>query len=287
MVTKQTRLISTIASVLALFILISASLYAENAEYIVQKGDNLYRISKKFNVSLDLLLSQNPHIDDPDKVREGTRIKIPAADAYMEHIVQAGENLYRLSLRYGVALDELLAANQLTEDSILKVGDKILVPGSFDAADPSSGDAVGVVSVRTDTVIEFSKVDPEVWTRGIPFWPHSGEIKPLEGPLYSKLSPGIEIAGEKGDPIVSVSSGTVEWASPYRGFGKIVLVKHHTGHNFLYGGIGELLVDVGDKVTVGTNLGLLGTNYHEGKALVFFWVSKDGSFFEPQKAPRD
>jgi 3D (Asp-Asp-Asp) domain-containing protein len=44
--------------------------------YVVQKGDTLYRIAKKFNISIDLLVAEN-RISDPTKLQVGQRLTIP------------------------------------------------------------------------------------------------------------------------------------------------------------------------------------------------------------------
>lgn len=46
-------------------------------EYIVQTGDTLFKIAKKFGVTLDALIAANPQIKDPNKVSPGDVIHIP------------------------------------------------------------------------------------------------------------------------------------------------------------------------------------------------------------------
>jgi len=295
MVRKRTPLLVSFSTTLVLLLLATSPLAAEeepeSGYYIVQKGDNLFRISRKYSISLDQLLAHNPQIEDPDTVKEGTRLRIPpGADPQHEttvHVVEVGDNLYRLSLRYGVDIDALAAANGLTEESILKVGDELRIPASSPLASTGSEGPAGGHATAPPEPVSANRVDPSVWKNGVPFWPHGGEVKILEGELFGKLSPGVQIDGSEGDRVVSVSSGTVEWASPYRGFGKVVIVKHHSGRNYVYGGIGELFVNPGDRVTVGTDLGLLGAYHSEPGARLFFWVTKDGDFSEPHSAPRD
>jgi type IV pilus assembly protein PilF len=43
------------------------------------------------------------------------------------HVVQAGENLYRISLRYGLKVDQLLRLNNLEPGTVIKPGQKLLV----------------------------------------------------------------------------------------------------------------------------------------------------------------
>lgn len=45
------------------------------------------------------------------------------------HEVKAGENLFRLSLRYGVSVNQLAAASGITNINLIFVGDKITIPG--------------------------------------------------------------------------------------------------------------------------------------------------------------
>jgi LysM repeat protein len=52
------------------------------------------------------------------------------------HTVQAGENLFRIALYYGVTVDEILAANNLTTVYIY-VGQKLLIPGAVNLAPPT------------------------------------------------------------------------------------------------------------------------------------------------------
>lgn len=46
--------------------------------HMVKKGDTLYLLSKKYNVSLEKIIAANPQIADPDKLDVGMKVKIPA-----------------------------------------------------------------------------------------------------------------------------------------------------------------------------------------------------------------
>jgi LysM repeat protein len=49
------------------------------------------------------------------------------------HVVRSGENLFRISLRYGITLKKLCRINNITVDHVIRPGDKILVnPGTAD-----------------------------------------------------------------------------------------------------------------------------------------------------------
>ena len=57
------------------------------------------------------------------------------------HVVQRGENLFRIALRYGVTVDALAAANGLSNTSRIYVGQRLTIPtgGSPAPTPPSSG----------------------------------------------------------------------------------------------------------------------------------------------------
>jgi LysM repeat protein len=60
------------------------------------------------------------------------------------HTVQAGENLYRISLRYGTTVSAIVAANNLPNANSIYVGQVLLIPGSGQGQ-PSSGGTTYVV----------------------------------------------------------------------------------------------------------------------------------------------
>jgi PKD repeat protein len=114
------------------FILLSLRIFGNDNYYTVRQGENLYSISRKFNVPLNALRSLN-NIQDTSgngkntrtDVKKGDRIKIPTShDTY---IVRKGETLYDISQRYGVKHYVLVDYNKLS-DSRIKPGDRISVP---------------------------------------------------------------------------------------------------------------------------------------------------------------
>jgi len=44
------------------------------------------------------------------------------------HVVQRGENLYRIAQTYGVTVDDLVRLNGLTDPGSIDVGQRLLVP---------------------------------------------------------------------------------------------------------------------------------------------------------------
>jgi nucleoid-associated protein YgaU len=53
----------------------------------------------------------------------------PTADEF-EHVVQSGETLSLIAARYGVSVEEIAAANNIADVSVISVGQVLAIPGS-------------------------------------------------------------------------------------------------------------------------------------------------------------
>jgi septal ring factor EnvC (AmiA/AmiB activator) len=110
-------------------------------------------------------------------------------------------------------------------------------------------------------------------------WPHSGRHEPLRG----KIS-GLVFFGSEGDPVHSATSGEVKWVGPYWGWGKTVIIKAPDGDFILYAGNEQLLVNVGDRVSPGTEIARLGVSPQGGGAKLYFSIQgANGQFVDPEK----
>jgi LysM repeat protein len=58
-------------------------------------------------------------------------------DETLRHMVVAGENLYRIALRYGVTVDSLVAANNITDRTRLSIGQELAIPCGVDSGQSS------------------------------------------------------------------------------------------------------------------------------------------------------
>lgn len=242
--------------------------------YTFQAGDTLYSLSRRFGVSVNEIQSASG-ITDPKDIMVGTKIIIPNSNnsgSFFYYTIRSGDTLYSLSRTNNISINEIYSMNNLSESSILKIGMQIKIPVS------TSNDSTNYDS-KTEISQDYTQRNVNSDT---PYWPHPGEIEELEG----ELSKAVVILGTAGDIIVSVSSGTVTWAGPFRGYGKMVFIKSPDGYVFGYGGHEELFVDTGDNINIGTKLGTLGINSHDGIAKVFFFVAKNGIPLKPQEAPR-
>jgi LysM repeat protein len=94
----------------------------ERASYTVKPGDVLGLIAQRQGVSLALLRKVNGVTSDT--IRPGQSLLLPAV-----HEVKPGESLGTIAERFGVTVNELYRHNDLSEESVLKVGQQVIVVG--------------------------------------------------------------------------------------------------------------------------------------------------------------
>ena len=106
----------------------------EAATYTVKAGDSIERIARKHATTPSALAKLNG-LKTSSIIHPGQKLKVPGktavaaapAIASRTHTVASGETFYRISRKYGVSVDELIAANPGVNHKALRVGQKIKV----------------------------------------------------------------------------------------------------------------------------------------------------------------
>lgn len=99
--------------------------------HTVTKGQSLYSISSMYNVTIDDIVRLNPGSDK--QIREGAALKIPQAtnnnsEKPVFHTIQAGETLYRLSVKYNITTQAICQANPGLSTENFRTGQVIIIP---------------------------------------------------------------------------------------------------------------------------------------------------------------
>lgn len=239
--------------------------------HILQKNETLYSVARKYDISVDELIERN-NITDVHSLRVGMEIVVKV-DEKTGHRVEKGETLFGIARKYDISLNDLLEANKIDRNYLLKTGDLLLIPGGEAEEEPPKEEAE-----PQENDVEIAEINSLGNEKD---WPIIGVPVPTEG----KLS-GVYIEGNTGDPVRTISSGTVVWVGPYRGFGKVVLIQSLDRYVYVYGGNSEIEVEVGQEVTPGMVISKLGINPHSQKPELFFSVFRNGKPVDPEHAPR-
>jgi LysM repeat protein len=101
--------------------------------YVVQPDDNLFRIALRFNTTVEAIAEANG-IANPRLIRVGQTLTIPAGGGQQPpasgttYVVQPGDNLFRIALRYNMSHRRLAEYNGITNPSNIYVGQVIQIP---------------------------------------------------------------------------------------------------------------------------------------------------------------
>ena len=99
--------------------------------YIVQKGDSLYSIAQKYNLTVDELKELNNLQSNLLSVGQKLVIKPSAnlANDLNTYVVQKGDSLYSIAQKFNTTVDNLKLINNLSAN-ILMIGQILKVPSS-------------------------------------------------------------------------------------------------------------------------------------------------------------
>ena len=89
--------------------------------YTIQKGDNMYEISRKYKVDLNTLLRING-LNKDDYIYPGEELMIPQGNI-QTYIVENGETLYDVSNKLNTNVDKIIEDN----DSIYLLPGQLLI----------------------------------------------------------------------------------------------------------------------------------------------------------------
>ncbi|MCL2834853.1 MAG: LysM peptidoglycan-binding domain-containing protein [Treponema sp.] len=286
----------------------AAGLTAQDITHVVGRGETIFSIAQSFNVDRNELMKLNG-ITDPTKLQAGQKLKIPggsgpgstglgsagpgSAGLNSEAIVNSaantgspdllyntarGDTFYSIAKKYNVSVSDILAANNLSSNYMLKQGDVLLIPGtvlpSIQIQPPMAAAPAAIPAQVTDT----KAADPDLSIR----WP----VTAKELIYMTGKSSGVMVTGLVYEPVKSLTSGTVISAGPYRGYGRVAIVQAPGGYIYVYGGCDSLTVKEGDKVGPGMEMGRLGFDPITEKPQLFLRVYLNNIPVDPAKAPR-
>lgn len=174
---------------------------SEGGEYIVVKGDTLFTIAKKNNVTLKALQAANPGVDSK-KLKIGQKLKLPAggvtapapapqsgtstspgthapapalesASGSDVYAVKSGDTLTKIAKNHGTTVKNLRAANNLSSDK-LTVGQKLKIPAKGAApapvapAAPATAEVPPPVTSAAPSATPMAPASPAPLTPGTP-----------------------------------------------------------------------------------------------------------------------
>ena len=185
------------------------------------------------------------------------------------HVVQPGENLYRIGKAYGIDYRDLARRNRIADPARIEVGQKVFIP---EATRPLP---VEIISPRFAEMRAPRRRD--LPSGDAPFrWPlRQGTLSSAFGPRDGSFHDGIDIAAPEGTPVYAARGGRVIYSDQIPGYGNIVIVAHEQGLSTVYAHNSDNEVSAGDVVREGEVVSRVGRTGRTTGANLHFEVRQE------------
>lgn len=128
-----------------------------NNIYTVKKGDTLYDIAEKFNVTINEIKEKNNLTSNILKI--GQVLEIPSASTgEINYVVQKGDNLNSIANKYDVTVSDIKKLNNLSTNTI-QIGQVLKIPGStnYNTYTVKEGDSLWKIANKYNTTVNKLK----------------------------------------------------------------------------------------------------------------------------------
>ncbi len=254
--------------------------------HIVDEGDSLWSIARRYNMHVADLLKINPTIKG-EHLNLDQEINLVALEP-MINVLITGERTLKENLPYKVVVQ--------TDNSLWRGREKVKTHGRSGSREVTYRIVMKNGSIAGKEVLKekvLQEATNQVVIRGSKYvvasrgrggrvgWPISGRITSGYGRRWGSMHTGIDIDGTKGEPVGAAAAGVVISAGWEGGYGKMVVIKHSNGLVTRYGHLSRIEVSVGQSVDRGDLVGLVGSTGHSTGSHLHFEVLNGGSFQNP------
>lgn len=197
--------------------------------HVVRSGQSLSAIAARYGISAEDLAAANG-VSDPNRLLAGSRLRISdtppprIGGRRARHVVQAGESLSEIAVRYGVRVRDLAAANDISNPDRLLAGTSLTIPGGWHC--PVRG--------RVSFVDDFGVAKPD-----------------------GRFHNGVDLFAARGTPVVAPVAGLVEQITGSRG-GKQIWLAGKDGHTYIGSHLQRFAA--AGRVPAGTTIGYVGNS---------------------------
>lgn len=100
-------------------------------DYIVQPGDTVYQLAKKYNTTMYAIIRVN-NLMNPDMIIAGKLLKIPVSPPEaIIYTVKTGDSLYKIAQKYHTTVDEIASFNYLINPNSIYPGQQLIIAASL------------------------------------------------------------------------------------------------------------------------------------------------------------
>lgn len=281
----------------------------------VQRGDTVYGIARKFNVTPSAIIETND-LKKPYALQVGQALKLPDGAAALAidapshnpaaaptpstrrvvaqdklYQVRSGDTLYSISRSTGVPVANIASANRMRAPYSLDVGQQLLIPQAPTGAQVASRPAAPAKTAEAppanvgEIARNASYTAPAKPASSVAMfdWPVRGAIISEYGSgNLGRRNDGVNIAAPVGAPVRAAADGQVVYrGSELEGFGNLLLIKHRDGFVTAYAHNDTMLVKKGDTVRKGQVVAKVGATGAVTTPQLHFEIRQESQAVDP------
>ncbi len=215
--------------------------------YTVEEGDTLSQVAELFSVSVNTIVWANDLRNGEDIQPGETLLILPVSG--VRYTVEEGDTLASIAEKYNGDAEEIYLFNRLASKE-LAVGTELTIPGGEEHMAP-------VAPVERASVARTGSTSAPQSNYFV--HPLPGSVK-TQGP-HGYAGNALDFGAPEGTPIRAAASGTVivsksgGWNG---GYGSYVVIDHPNGTQTLYSHLSQNNVWLGQQVSQGETIGLVG-----------------------------
>jgi len=197
------------------------------------------------------------------------------------HTVHKGETFYTIAKTYNANIQDLAEVNNITDTSSIKIGDVIFIPDAHEVlkVTPTIPQKEPIQKIpQTAKKVEAKK--PKVAESKIIRFERKRFIWPVKGTVTSQFGiqkngmrfNGIKIVAKDRTPVLASAGGRVIHSSHLKYYGETIIIKHRNNYSTVYAYLKTRKVNVGETVTQGQTIALLGKSKRNKKCRLHFEI---------------
>ena len=224
-------------------------------------------------------------------------------DKQKYHIVQQGENLYRISVKYNIKQEEILKFNNNIKDNKIFIGQKIKLPDYVNLINTNDKKDDKIIEKQKSDNNKSGLINNSISNKAFSLSKNNSDnskktsinqdtfIWPVRGKVINKFGAitnggeknlGVNIATKHLEKVKAASSGTIRFVDKIDGYGEVIIMQHNNDFFTAYGFI-DPLVSVNDKVKKGQIIASVKNNDNSNRSILYFSIRKGKKSYNPEE----
>ncbi|UYG93491.1 peptidoglycan DD-metalloendopeptidase family protein [Cytobacillus firmus] len=260
----------------------------EEEKYVVKEGDALSNIASAHDLDMKELIELNNGLKNDSVIKADQKLNVTVYKPYVK--VLADKEVFKK--------EKIDFEKEIVEDSSMPKGETkvkqegeegvraatyLITEENGQTVKKEVKDEKVLEEPVKQIVIKGTKVIPSRGEGSFAYPAVGGYISSKMGYRWGKMHKGIDIARPSDRTIKAADNGTVVSAGMDGGYGNKIVIDHNNGFRTIYAHLDSISVSVGQTVSKGSKIGVMGSTGDSTGVHLHFEVYKNGKMQDPLK----